>query len=178
MMEICHQKRTHSTMVEDVDNCSDKIEKKPSSVFSSSSSLNSSGTSSSITSTCTTSTTTTEITFLKIQRKVRFNRKVKVVLIPCLRDYKEENIQDLLWWNTEDYELSYKDMITNDLWQISSQYITSSVVHDCWYVFTLHFTHNLVFFIITKVVWNKLLFHSMFYGFITYLLYYLHFMSL
>mmetsp|Transcript_1848 Transcript_1848/g.2913 ORF Transcript_1848/g.2913 Transcript_1848/m.2913 type:complete len:95 (-) Transcript_1848:336-620(-) len=91
MMEICHQKRTHSTMVEDVDNCSDKIEKKPSSVFSSSSSLNSSGTSSSITST---STTTTEITFLKIQRKVRFNRKVKVVLIPCLRDYKEENIQD------------------------------------------------------------------------------------
>mmetsp|Transcript_5582 Transcript_5582/g.7710 ORF Transcript_5582/g.7710 Transcript_5582/m.7710 type:complete len:98 (+) Transcript_5582:194-487(+) len=94
MMEICHQKRTHSTMVEDVDNCSDKIEKKPSSVFSSSSSLNSSGTSSSITSTCTTSTTTTEITFLKIQRKVRFNRKVKVVLIPCLRDYKEENIQD------------------------------------------------------------------------------------
>jgi len=106
-MENCNKKRNYSNMVEDVDNCCDNVEKKLSSVFSSNSSQNSIGTSS-------TTSNTTQISFLKIQRKVRFNSKVKVVLIPCLADYKDENIQDLLWWNTEDYELSYKTMISND----------------------------------------------------------------
>eukprot|EP00597_Dinobryon_sp_UTEXLB2267_P019306 CAMPEP_0201099200 /NCGR_PEP_ID=MMETSP0812-20130820/8219_1 /ASSEMBLY_ACC=CAM_ASM_000668 /TAXON_ID=98059 /ORGANISM="Dinobryon sp., Strain UTEXLB2267" /LENGTH=86 /DNA_ID=CAMNT_0047355003 /DNA_START=150 /DNA_END=407 /DNA_ORIENTATION=+ len=86
-------------MVEDTDNCICYIEKK----LSSSNSQNSFESS---------DTSNTEITFLKVRRKVRFNSKVKVVPIPCLEDYKEANIHDSLWWNTEDYELSYKDMIT------------------------------------------------------------------
>jgi len=106
-MEICNKKRTNSTIIEDVDDFDYKIEKKLSSVFTSNNSQKSFGTSSF-------ASNTAEIPFLKIQRKVRFNSKVKVVLIPCLADYKDENIQDLLWWNTEDYELSYKTMISND----------------------------------------------------------------
>mmetsp|Transcript_32196 Transcript_32196/g.44158 ORF Transcript_32196/g.44158 Transcript_32196/m.44158 type:complete len:109 (+) Transcript_32196:186-512(+) len=47
-------------------------------------------------------------------RKVRFNCKVKVVLIPCLAEYRKENIHTLLWWNSQDYQSSYQDMILND----------------------------------------------------------------
>jgi len=50
----------------------------------------------------------------KVLRKVRFHRKVQVILIPSLAEYKEENMHSLLWWNSEDYELSYKDMMAND----------------------------------------------------------------
>ena len=49
-----------------------------------------------------------------VSKKLRFNCKVKVVLIPCIEEYRKENIHSLLWWNSDDYRASYQDMILND----------------------------------------------------------------
>jgi len=49
-----------------------------------------------------------------VSKKLRFNCKVKVVLIPCIEEYRKENINSFIWWNSEDYRASYQDMILND----------------------------------------------------------------
>ena len=45
-------------------------------------------------------------------KKVRFHGKVKVVLIPSLSEYIEEDLHKLLWWKIEDFHASLKDSTT------------------------------------------------------------------
>mmetsp|Transcript_22392 Transcript_22392/g.37452 ORF Transcript_22392/g.37452 Transcript_22392/m.37452 type:complete len:158 (+) Transcript_22392:76-549(+) len=38
-------------------------------------------------------------------KKVSFNLSVGVILIPCIKEYKEAQIFDCLWWNPKDFKV-------------------------------------------------------------------------
>jgi hypothetical protein len=40
----------------------------------------------------------------KVERKVRFCSAVTAVLIPCRVEYEESDLNELLWWNKEDFK--------------------------------------------------------------------------
>jgi hypothetical protein len=47
-------------------------------------------------------------------KRVRFYGKVKVVLVPSLEEYKQANLDSLLWWNSSDYAF-FKDSAVADV---------------------------------------------------------------
>ena len=47
-------------------------------------------------------------------KRVRFYGKVKVVLVPSLQEYKQANLDSLLWWNSSDYAF-FKDSAIADV---------------------------------------------------------------
>jgi hypothetical protein len=41
----------------------------------------------------------------KAKKKVSFNEVVKVVLIPCIQDFRDADLFETMWWKAEDFKM-------------------------------------------------------------------------
>jgi hypothetical protein len=43
---------------------------------------------------------------------VRFDKTIRVVLVPCRKEYFENGLDELLWWKSDDYSKFRSDMVS------------------------------------------------------------------
>ena len=51
---------------------------------------------------------------MKNQKSVEFNNNVNIILIPCLDEYYQNQLNDSLWWSLSDihkFKLNYQNQI-------------------------------------------------------------------
>lgn len=47
-------------------------------------------------------------------KRVQFNTKVQVILIPCIKEYKYFNLIESLWYSKSDFVQFYKEKISDE----------------------------------------------------------------
>lgn len=47
-------------------------------------------------------------------KRVQFNTKVQVILIPCIKEYKYFNLIESLWYTQSDFVEFYKEKISDE----------------------------------------------------------------
>ena len=72
------------------------------------------------------SSTITSISPINIEKKVKFCKNVKVILIPTLNEYIEAQLKSVIWWNDEDYK-SFKSEAVIEIKQYIEKYPDISV---------------------------------------------------